>query len=73
MMLAATEIKDMSLTQRLQAMEMLWESLAPSPEQVESPAWHMAVLEKGLKMFDSGWCKFLSLRELKDRLNKKHG
>lgn len=73
MMLAATEIKNMSLAERLQAMELLWESLASSPEQVDSPAWHKAVLAERMKKVQSGEAKFLTLEELKGRVNKKRG
>jgi hypothetical protein len=33
-------LKDMTLQEKLAAMEMLWDALARSPESVESPSWH---------------------------------
>ena len=70
-MLEAIEINRMSLTERLQAMELLWDSLSPSAEQVESPAWHEAVLSDRLAKVEAGQGKFLTLSELKERLGKK--
>jgi putative addiction module component (TIGR02574 family) len=72
-MLAATEIQNMSLTERLKALELLWDSIASTPDQVESPTWHKAILSERLKKVDSGKSKFLTLHELKDRLSKKRG
>lgn len=39
-------LKDMTLQEKLAAMELLWEELGRSPESVESPAWHKDVLEE---------------------------
>ena len=39
-------LKDMSLQEKLAAMELLWEDLARSPESLESPRWHKEVLEE---------------------------
>ena len=72
-MLAATAIQDMTLAERLEAIELLWNSLASSPEQVPSPAWHERVLEERLKKVEAGDGKFLTLQELKDRLTQKPG
>ena len=72
-MLAAAEIQTMSLTERLQAIEMLWDSIASSPDQVQSPAWHESVLSERLKKIEAGEGKFLTLDELKDRLSKERG
>ena len=38
-------LKDMTLQEKLAAMELLWEDLARSPESVESPGWHKDVLD----------------------------
>jgi len=38
-------LKDMSLQEKLAAMESLWEELARTPEAIESPAWHKDILD----------------------------
>jgi len=35
-----TAIPKLSVAEKLQAMEALWQSLSSKPEAVESPAWH---------------------------------
>jgi len=39
-------LNEMSLAEKLAAMEALWEDLSRTPEAVESPAWHKEVLEQ---------------------------
>ncbi len=70
-MLAESEIKSMSLTERLQAMELLWRSLSDSENKVPSPGWHGGVLSARLSKVEAGEGKFLSLTELKSRLSSK--
>jgi len=39
-------LKDMSLHEKLAAMESLWEDIARIPEAIESPAWHKDILDE---------------------------
>jgi putative addiction module component (TIGR02574 family) len=66
----ASEIKKMTLTERLQAMELLWESISASPEKVKSPAWHGKVLAARCAKIDAGKGTFLTIKQLKARLAK---
>ena len=38
-------LKEMTLQEKLDAMESLWEDLVRTPEAIESPAWHKEVLD----------------------------
>jgi hypothetical protein len=38
-------LKEMTLHEKLAAMEALWENLARSPESIELPAWHEEILD----------------------------
>ena len=70
-MLAESEIKSMSLTQRLQTMELLWKSFSGSEHEVQSPDWHGEVLAGRLAKVEAGEGKFLTIPELKARLASK--
>ena len=59
------EIKKMSITERLQAMEALWDSLLHEESQIESPEWHWDILEERRKKIEKGKAEFISLEELK--------
>ncbi|MDB6028562.1 MAG: putative addiction module component [Verrucomicrobiales bacterium] len=65
------EIDRMTLAERLQAMELLWRSMAHAPEKLESPAWHKTVLQKRLAKVTAGKGEFLTISQLKKRLAKR--
>lgn len=69
-MIRMTDIESMSPQERLDAMELLWQSLAVSPEGIESPPWHGEVLADRLARAEAGQSRFLSLQEAEARLRK---
>lgn len=71
-MFAASDIEHMSVSERFQAMEVIWSSFLKSPEKVPSPAWHGDVLSQRLAEVEAGQGKFLTLEQLKERLGMPH-
>ena len=69
-MIQAAEIEQMSLTERLQTMELLWVSLARTPDAVPSPDWHGEVLAARLAKIERGEGEFLTIPQVKKRLQK---
>ncbi len=67
-MIAPSEIERMSVGERLQAIELLWDSISRLGEAVESPAWHGGVLSARRAKVEAGGGQFLSIAELRDRL-----
>jgi putative addiction module component (TIGR02574 family) len=65
------EIERMSFAERLQAMELLWRSMAAEPDKLESPGWHKKILERRLAKVEAGKGEFLALAQLKKRLAKR--
>ncbi len=59
------DIKKMSTSERLQAMEALWDSFLYENEEIESPVWHEQILEERKSKIANGKAKFISLEELK--------
>ncbi|MCL4788191.1 MAG: addiction module protein [Verrucomicrobia bacterium] len=70
-MIAAADIEQMTLTERIKAMELLWRSITAEPASVVSPAWHGEVLQKRRAKIESGKAEFLTLAQLKKRLTKR--
>jgi len=70
-MIGAMEVERMSLAEKLQAMELLWRSMATKPDKVKSPAWHGKVLAQRLAKVEAGKGEFLTLAQLKKRLAKR--
>ena len=67
-MIAPSEIERMSVDERLQAIEQLWDSISRMGDAVASPAWHGEVLAARRASVDAGEGQFLSIAELRDRL-----
>ena len=61
------EIKKMSKIERLQAMEVLWDSLIGEEAEIESPEWHRDILEERKRKIESGEAEFISLEKTKRR------
>lgn len=70
-MIAAADIEQMTPTERIKAMELLWRSITAEPASVVSPAWHGKVLQKRRAKIESGRAEFLTLAQLKKRLAKR--
>ncbi len=66
------EISKMSVAQRLQIMEDLWDSLR-AEEEINPPNWHEEVLAARIKKIQSGKTTFITLDTLKRKNEyKKH-
>lgn len=59
------DFKKMSTTERLQAMEALWDSLLYEDGEIESPKWHEEILEDRKTTIANGKAKYISLGDLK--------
>jgi hypothetical protein len=69
-MIQAADIEQMSLPERLQAMELLWAALTRTPEAVPSPDWHEEVLAGRRAQIERGEGQFLTIPELRARLQQ---
>lgn len=69
-MVQVADIERMSLSERLMMMELLWASLARTPEAVPSPDWHGEIVAARLAKMERGDGEFLTLDELEARLRK---
>jgi hypothetical protein len=62
--------REMSPSQRVLAMEALWESMCQDPQEVESPAWHEELLEQRRKRMANGEVGFVPLERLRELLGR---
>ena len=67
-MLAMEQISRMSSSERLEAIELLWESFSKEGIDYPSPDWHGQVLTERSEIIDSGNATWLSVDELQARL-----
>ena len=64
-------LKEMTLQEKLAAMESLWEDLACTPEAVESPAWHKDILDERRQRLAEGKSRFVDWETAKGEIRKK--
>jgi len=64
-------LKDMSLHEKLSAMESLWEDLASTPEAIESPPWHKDILEERRQRITDGFSRFVDWETAKTDIRNK--
>ena len=68
--MSVAEIQKMTVNERLETMEKLWESLSQNDTDIESPAWHKEVLDSRRKHIDSGDAQFYTIEEVKAHFKK---
>ena len=51
-------LNEMSVEEKLQAMEAIWMDLSREPDRIESPPWHKDVLEETERRVESGEATF---------------
>jgi len=67
----ALPLSEMTVAEKLQAIEVLWENLSGNPEDVPSPLWHEEVLAARQKQIEEGQAKFLSLDEFRQSIQRE--
>ncbi len=68
---AALPLDQMTVEEKLRAMEAIWRSLSKQDDQVPVPDWHKQLLDERERQIDSGKAKFISLEEMKERVRKR--
>jgi hypothetical protein len=61
----------MTVEEKLQTMEALWESLSSNPGAVESPAWHEEELREREEKIASGESRFINWEDAKADIHRR--
>jgi len=61
----------MTVAEKLQAIEVIWEDLARNPNEIPSPAWHAEVLAERERLVKEGKAKFIPLEEFRKDIEKE--
>jgi hypothetical protein len=64
-------LKEMTLQEKLAAMESLWDELARYPETVESPSWHKDILDERHQRVADAEAQFMDWETAKTEIRKK--
>jgi hypothetical protein len=64
-------IAELSFTQKLDLMEMLWADMVVNEKNLESPAWHGAILNDREAALNAGKVTVSNWEEAKERIKNK--
>lgn len=64
-------LNEMTVEEKLQVMEAIWDDLLRSPQDVPAPAWHKDVLEERERDIQEGRAKFIPLEEFRRIIEEK--
>jgi hypothetical protein len=67
----ALPLSEMTVAEKLHAIEIIWDDLSRNPENIPSPPWHEEVLAARQKQIDEGQAMFLPLDEFRERIQKE--
>jgi hypothetical protein len=65
------QIDQMTRTEKLQMMEVLWQDLSGDEGAFESPGWHEEALRQSEKAYASGQAEFIDWSSAKDILRNR--
>jgi hypothetical protein len=61
----------MSVEEKLQTIEAIWQNLCGNPEAIESPAWHEEDLRLREDQIESGETKFVDWEKAKTEIHRQ--
>ncbi len=59
-------LNSMSIEEKIQTMEAIWDDLCKNPESLQSPSWHESILEERAKMIVDNKDVFVDWENAKD-------
>ncbi|HEY2930405.1 MAG TPA: addiction module protein [Acidobacteriota bacterium] len=70
-MQSPVDLKQMTLPDKLQLMEALWDELCSREEEIPVPDWHKAVLDEREQQIKEGKATFIDWETAKQRIGKR--
>lgn len=64
------QLDGLSIAQKIQLLERIWDDLCQESGDVRSPEWHAAILEERKRKIEDGTMPISSWEEAKERLLK---
>ena len=64
-------LHEMTIQEKLAAMESLWEDLSRTPEAIEAPEWHKEILDERRQRVADGTAQFEDWEKAKATIRKK--
>ncbi len=64
-------LSEMSVEEKLQAMEAIWEDLSRNAASLESPVWHEEVLRERDRQVETGEATFMDWEQAKTQIRNR--
>jgi hypothetical protein len=64
-------LNEMTLAEKLETMEVLWEDISRDQSAFESPEWHFTVLQERESLIRSGEAQFTDWEQAREELRKE--
>jgi len=64
-------LEEMTLQEKLSAMDLLWDDLTRSPDAIESPDWHRTILDERRQRAADGSAQFQDWETAKAEIRNK--
>lgn len=69
-MISLSEIKQMSIEEKLHLMDIIWQELSLDEKQIEVPQKHKDMLDKRAEMVKNGDAQFMDWEDAKNQIEK---
>lgn len=70
-MVVALQLRKMTTSDKLRALEDIWDDLQRTPEQIPSPSWHADVLRAREQRIREGKAQFRDWADAKRRIRER--
>ena len=67
-MIAAAELRDLPLHEKLRLMEALWDGIAPQEAELDVPQWHKDLLDERERLISEGKATFIDWETAKKQI-----
>ena len=64
------QLSSMSIGEKLQLLEQVWNDLCQHPSEIRSPEWHAAIVKERQRQIENGTMTVSPWSEAKERLQK---
>lgn len=68
-MITAKDIRELSLPEKLQVMEAIWDDIARQEDELEMPQWQKDLLDERERLVASGEAKFIDWEEARKQIS----
>lgn len=68
LMIAAADLRDLPLHEKLRLMEALWDGIAPQEAELDVPQWHKDLLDERERLIGEGKATFIDWETAKKQI-----